>query len=192
MPVAPIPAITAILADPALNADERARRLLPIIYKELRALAQQQMARERRDHTLSATALVHEAYARLAGERRLAWQTRAHYFIAAAEAMRQVLLDHARAKGRQKRGGDRRRVDLASLDLSMATDPDEILSLDDALCRLTDQEPEIGRIVHLRFYAGLSVADTAAALDLSPATVKRRWEFARAWLFRELSGTSNK
>jgi RNA polymerase sigma factor (TIGR02999 family) len=179
--------VTTLLFDERLTASERAGRLMPLIYEELRALARRQLAAERAGHTLQATALVHEAYLRLIGDRVIPWQNRAHFFSAAAEAMRQILLDHARARGRIKRGGDRRPMPLSVADLATQADSDEILSLDEALCRLMDADAQIGQIVRLRFYAGLSIAETAEALGISPATVKRRWEFGRTWLFRKLS-----
>ena len=144
------------------------------------------MASERSDHTLEATALVHEAYLRLVGERRVPWQNRAHFYAAAAQAMRRILLDHTKARGREKRGGGRRRVPLSMADIADSWNFQETLSLDEALCRLEERDPAIGEVVRLRFFAGLSVEQTAEALGVSKATVKRRWEFGRTWLFREL------
>ena len=135
---------------------------------------------------LEATALVHEAYLRLVGERRVPWQNRAHFYFAAAEAMRRILLDHAKARARQKRGAGRRRVPLSMADIADSWNFQETLSLDEALCRLEERDPAIGEVVQLRFFAGLSVEQTAEALGVSKATVKRRWEFGRTWLFREL------
>ena len=160
--------------------------LLPLVYDQLRRDAQLRMAGERADHTLQATALVHEAYLRLVGERRVPWQNRAHFYSAAAEAIRRILLDHAKARARQKRGGGRRRVPLSIADVAESWSFQETLSLDDALCRLGERDPAIGEVVRLRFFAGLSVEQTAEALGVSKATVKRRWEFGRTWLFREL------
>ncbi len=177
---------TEILEDGSLTEGERAERLLPIVYEQLRAIARERMAKERPGHTLQATALVHEAYLRLVGERRLPWQNRAHFFAAAAEAMRLLLVDHAKARARAKRGGGRRREPLDVVDLAAKSDPEEILSLNDALCRLEDADVVMAKVVRLRFFAGLSVEETAEALEISPATVKRRWEFARTWLFNEL------
>lgn len=173
-----------------------ADQLLPLVYEQLRAIAQQRMAGERnagRNHTLQATALVHEAYARLVGNNELKWDSRAHFFVAAAEAMRRILIDHARAKLAEKRGGrdgvGRERLDLAIADvadLASQKNPEEILALDQAFLRLQEQEPRAAEVVRLRFYAGLSVDDTAAALDVSPRTVELDWSYARAWLFRAL------
>jgi RNA polymerase sigma factor (TIGR02999 family) len=163
-----------------------AERLLPLVYQQLRAAAQLQMATERPGHTLQATALVHEAFLKLVGDRDLSWQNRRHFYVAAAEAMRQILLDHARSRGRLKRGGGRRRVPLSMADVAESWNLEETVSLDEALHRLEAQDGDIAEVVRLRFYAGLSIEQTAEALDISPATVKRRWEFGRTWLYREL------
>jgi RNA polymerase sigma factor (TIGR02999 family) len=160
------------------------------IYTQLRAVAQERLHSERPGHTLQATALVHEVYLRLAGNRAVPWQNRAHFFAAAVEAMRRILLDHAKARGRVKRGGGRDRLPLSIADLAAGEDSDQIVSLDEALHRLKAEYAEIGQVVELRFYAGLSVAETAEVLGVSPATVKRRWEFGRTWLFRELGDTA--
>ncbi len=175
--------LNAIEAGDARAADE----LLPLVYEQLRSIARQHMAQERADHTLQATALVHEAYLRLVGDRRIPWQNRAHFYAAAAEAMRRILLDHAKARGREKRGGGRRRVPLSVADVAESWNFEETLSLDEALRRLMDRDPNIGRVVQLRFFTGLSINDTAEALGVSAATVKRRWEFGRTWLYRELT-----
>ncbi len=163
-----------------------ADELLPVVYGQLKREAQRRMAAERPDHTLQATALVHEAYLRLVGDRRIPWQNSAHFYAAAVEAMRRILLDHAKARGREKRGGDRRRIPLSIADVAQSWNFEETLSLDEALCRLVERDPAIGEVVRLRFYAGLSIEDTAEALGVSQSTVKRRWEFGRTWLFREL------
>jgi RNA polymerase sigma factor (TIGR02999 family) len=152
------------------------------------------MSAERPDHTLQATALVHEAYARLVGRdggREVAWAGRAHFFHAAAEAMRRILIDHARARAGAARGGGRRRVplDVADVaDLAARDDPEAILALDEAVAGLEKQDPDAAAVVRLRFYAGLSVEETAQALGTSPRTVKRDWAFARAYLLRVLEG----
>lgn len=176
-----------------------AGRLLPLIYDQLRRAAQLQMAHERAGHTLSATALVHEAYLKLIGPREVPWAGRSHFYAAAAQAMRQILLDHAKARGREKRGGAgadpgdgsggsgavRRRVDFASIEeLAAVGDSDQIVSFDAALCRLEAESPDAARVVHLRFFAGLTVEHTALALGVSDRTVNRLWMFARAWLHR--------
>ncbi len=160
--------------------------LLPLVYDQLRRAAQAEMAAERKDHTLSATALVHEAYLKLVGPREIAWANRRHFYAAAADAMRQILLDHARARGREKRGGDRRRVPLSVADVAESWNLEETVSLDVALRRLESRDTGVFEVVRLRFYAGLNIDQTAEALGISPATVKRWWEFGRTWLFREL------
>lgn len=165
-----------------------ARELLPMVYDELRRVAQRRMAGERQAHTLNATALVHEAYLKLVGDEdtELRWANRAHFFSAAAEAMRRILVDHARSKARLKRGGEFRRLSLSVVELSDEQSGVEILELDEALQRLEKQDERMARIVSLRFFAGLSVEDAAGVLHVSPRTVKREWSLARAWLFREL------
>ena len=180
----------------AASGDDRAsERLLPMVYAELRALARARMRRERKDHTLQATELVHEAYLRLVRGTSAAWEGRGHFFAAAAEAMRRILIEHARARGRAKRGGDEEgrppkklSLTLAGIaDLAADADPEEILALDDAMQRLETRDARMGQVVRLRFYAGLSIEETAEALGVAPRTVKRDWTFARAWLFEQLS-----
>ncbi|MCC6359285.1 MAG: sigma-70 family RNA polymerase sigma factor [Phycisphaerales bacterium] len=177
--------ITRLLLDPQVESTERAQRLLPLVYEQLRRIARQRMAAERDDHTLQPTALVHEAYIRLIGDRELPWQNRAHFFAAAAEAIRRILVDHARSRGRIKRGGDVKRAE-GLIDLAAAENFDEILALDEAFQRLESESPEAAQVVRLRFYAGLAVDDVAAALEISPRQVDRYWAFARAWLYRSL------
>ena len=168
------------------DEDPGASELLSLVYDQLRALAQRNLAAERPGHTLTATALVHEAYMRLSDNRRVPWGSEAHYYIAAAQAMRQILLDHARSKGRAKRGGDRKRVPINVLDLAAEPDPDEIVALDQHLCRLETEHPEAAAVVRLRFYAGLTIDRTATVLEQSPRQVDRLWAFARVWLYRAL------
>ncbi|PWT85283.1 MAG: RNA polymerase subunit sigma-70 [Blastocatellia bacterium] len=160
--------------------------LIPLVYDELRRMAAQHLRRERPGQTLQPTALVHDVYLRLLQDARLSWQNRAHFFGIAARSMRQILVERARARNAAKRGGNRVRVtfdpgvlpaDVQNLDLD---------ALDDALSRLGDLDPELGRVVDMRFFGGLSIEETAEALDISPATVKRRWTVAKAWLAREL------
>jgi RNA polymerase sigma factor (TIGR02999 family) len=181
---------TQLMRDAAEGNPQAHQELLPLVYNQLRAIAAQRMKRERPDHTLQPTALVHEAFLKLVGPRSTPWAGEAHFFAAAAEAMRQILLDHAKSKGRQKRGGTRAREALNLSDVAALENPGEILALDEALCRLDQQEPEIGRIVRLRFFAGLSIDQIAELLEIAPRTVDRRWQFARAWLFRELADDS--
>ncbi|HVT87593.1 MAG TPA: ECF-type sigma factor [Tepidisphaeraceae bacterium] len=166
-----------------------AAELLPQVYEELRILAQYRMAQENVEHTLQATALVHEAYMRLAGPQGFA--NRAHFFKAAANAMRNILVEHARSKARLKRGGrESRRVPLNVLDLAHLPDSEQILALEDAVERLEQETPIAASVVRLRFYAGLSVDETAEALGISPRSVNREWTYARAWLFRLLDDGS--
>lgn len=158
------------------------------VYAQLRAAAQQHMARERANHTLTATALVHEAWLRLAPPREVPFEQRAHFYSAAVEAMRHVLLDHAKSRGRQKRGGGRTRIDLDSpLDLATDDKLDDYLAVDEAIEALRAEDPRLAEIVRLRFFGGLSVAETAALLAVSERTVKGEWAFARAWLARHLA-----
>ena len=177
--------ITEVLAAWA-NHDPTARdRLVPIVYEELRRLARHYMRGEREGHTLQTTALVNEAYLRLAGIDGLRWRDRAHFFALAATLMRRVLVDHARQRGREKRGAG---VAVTSLDenaIAPRSDVD-VLALDDALARLAAVDPQQSRVVELRFFAGLSVEETAEALGISPATVKRDWATAKLWLYNEL------
>src|SRR5262245_13235345 len=164
-------------------ADELLRR----VYGELRAVAGQRMSEERLDHTLQPTALVNEAWLRLAGDGKgLAFDSRGHFFKAAAEAMRRILIEHARSRGRQKRGGGARAVPLSAVELVSQADSGEILSVDEAIRRLEGRDDRMAEIVKLRFFAGLSEEETAKALGLSDRTVRREWLLARAWLGREL------
>ena len=163
-----------------------AEQLLPLVYGELRKLAAQHLAREKPGQTLQPTALVHEAYLRLVGEGQgQRWDHRGHFFAAAAEAMRRILVDAARRKQAIRHGGGRRRVALHDYHRTMQS-PDDLLALDDALTRLAGEEPAKAELVKLRFFAGLSTPEAAAALDISCATAERWWAFARTWLFSEL------
>jgi RNA polymerase sigma factor (TIGR02999 family) len=166
-----------------------AGELLPLVYDELRKLAQHRMSLERPDHTLQATGLVHEAYLRLLGNEEIIWANRAHFFHAAAEAMRRILIEHARAKGGPKRGAGRQKLPLDVVDLATQADPIQILALDEAISRLEQKDPDAARVLRLRFYAGLSVAEVAKAVGASARTVKRDWAFARAFLLRALDGS---
>lgn len=186
----PVPTDATILMNAAASGDKAAAdQLLPLVYAQLRQAAQLGMAVERQGHTLSATALVHEAYLKLVGPRQVPWAGRAHFYAAAAEAMRRVLLDHAKSRHREKRGGGADPVRVVQgfssvADLAATQDSDEILSFDAALRRLESESPEAARVVQLRFYAGLSVEQAAHALEVSERTVNRLWLFARAWLHR--------
>jgi RNA polymerase sigma factor (TIGR02999 family) len=160
--------------------------LLPMVYGQLRQIAQAQMGQERQGHTLQATALVHEVFLRMLGSREVTWENRARFFAAAAEAMRRILIDHARRRGRKKRAGDRDRVPLSAVDLALDADLDQVLALDEAMKRLAGAAPRANEVVRLRFFAGLSEEETAAMLGISPRTVRREWTFARAWLYEAL------
>lgn len=160
--------------------------LIPLVYGELRRIAQHFLQREKPGHTLQSTALVHEAYVRMVGQNLPEWQSRAHFFGIAAQLMRQILVDHARARQAAKRGGD---VFKLSLDESTAMPEQrdlDLIALDDALKSLTELDPQQSRIVELRYFAGLTIEDTSEVLGISPATVKRDWATARAWLQREM------
>jgi RNA polymerase sigma factor (TIGR02999 family) len=161
--------------------------LVPLVYSELRQIAHHYLQRERSDHTLQSTALVHEAYVRLVGHNIPAWQDRAHFFGVAARVMRQILVEYARSHGAAKRGGDVRKVTLEEgLQAPQPMNLDVIM-LDDALKNLADLDPQQSLIVELRFFGGLSIEDTSEVLGVSPATVSREWTSARAWLHREIS-----
>jgi RNA polymerase sigma-70 factor (ECF subfamily) len=196
-PTAPEPADATLLMSQAANGDRvAADRLLPLVYDQLRKAAQAAMDGGRSNHTLSATALVHEAYLRLAGPRVVPWSGRAHFYAAAAEAMRRILIDHARARGRLKRGPTPISLQDASTLLSVAdlaseSHADQIVRLDEAVRRLEAEDADVAQVVRLRFYAGLSGEETASALGTSPATVDRDWAWARAWLYRQLRSTGS-
>jgi RNA polymerase sigma factor (TIGR02999 family) len=176
-----------------LNAIERgdakaADELLPLVYEELRLLAAQKLSKEKPGQTLQATALVHEAYIRLVGSQKQNWSGRTHFFATAAEAMRRILIDNARRKQRGKRGGAYHRVDLDDADLVATATPDSLVALDEALSRLEKKDPAKAKLVELRFFAGLTLEQAASLLGISPATAKRYWRYAQAWLYREVIG----
>jgi RNA polymerase sigma factor (TIGR02999 family) len=177
--------ITRLLARWSGGDPKALAELMPLVYNELRVLAASQMREERADHTLQPTALVHEAYLRLAGH-RAGFRSRIHFYGAAAQAMRRILVDYARSRAAVKRG---QREPLVDLDRVAAAGIDrqlDLVALDEALDRLTAMAPRAAKVVELRFFGGLSVEEAAAFLDISPATVKRQWSFARAWLYRAL------
>jgi RNA polymerase sigma factor (TIGR02999 family) len=180
--------VSRILREAAEGKPVDGEALLPLVYERLRAIAARQMAAERKGHTLQPTALVHEAYLRLVGDERMAWSGKAHFYGAAAEAMRRILVDHARARNAAKRGGGRVRLPLDVVDLASREDGGEILAVDEAVSRLEGQDPRMAAIVKLRFYAGLSEAEAAEALGTSERTLRREWTMARAFLQRALSG----
>jgi RNA polymerase sigma factor (TIGR02999 family) len=166
-----------------------AEQLLPLVYDELRRLAAEKLAREKPGQTLDATALVHEAYLRLVdGDKAQHWNSRGHFFTAAAEAMRRILVDRARAKRAEKRGGGRRRVEVEPDELAARQHDQKLLALDEALAKLEQQAPPQAQLVKLRYFAGLTICEAAAALGISTATADRYWAYARAWLQREMAG----
>jgi len=178
--------VTALLAAVGAGDQKAVDELFPVVYEQLRGLAVQALRRERLDHTLQPTALVHEAYLRLVNQREADWQNRAHFCAVAARAIRRVLIDHARAHKRQKRGGGR-----AEITLSVATPIFEerevdLLALDEALARLAEVEPLEARIVEMRFFAELTVQEIAQVLGITDRSVRRHWNYAKAWLFREI------
>src|SRR5438270_7171448 len=188
-----MPDVTRILSAIEQGDPQAAEQLLPLVYDELRQLAAQRLAQEKPGQTLQATALVHAAYLRLvsspgreSGENEPRWNSRGHFFAAAAEAMRRILIDNARRKRRPKHGGDRRRVDLDEA-ASLADSDEHLLALNDALDQLAEQEPAKAELVKLRYFAGLSLEEAAACLGISLATAKRYWAVARARLFVALS-----
>ncbi len=180
----------SLLAAAAEGKPQAARDLLPMVYRSLRELAERQMLRERSQHTLQATALVHEAYLRLVGDRDLGWDSKAHFYAAAAEAMRRILIEHARRIGAKKRGGDRRREIANVADLSSDEAIGEALDMDEASEALERHDPRAASVTQLRFYTGLSIDETSAALNIAPSTVDREWRYARAWLLRYLKEKS--
>jgi RNA polymerase sigma factor (TIGR02999 family) len=161
--------------------------LMPVVYDELRRLARRYMRSEAPGHTLQATALVNDAYIRLVDQTRVNWQNRAQFFGVAAQIIRRVLVDHARARHRLKRGGDAVRVELNEGNIATKRGGMDIIALDDVLNRLANMDPQKCQIIELRFFGGLSIEETARALNISPATIKRQWAFARSWLYKEMT-----
>ena len=180
------PKVSELLRELAQGQPGALDRLMPVVYDELRGIAHGQLQGERFGHTLSTTALVHETYLRLVKIAQVDWQDRAHFFAVAARVMRRVLIDYARARKRDKRGGDLVQVPLSEVLDGVVQEPDDLMALEEVLARLEVLNPRQCRVVECRCFAGMSVEETAAALDMSPATVKRDWAFARAWLNREL------
>jgi len=182
--------VTRLLQQWQHGSREALEHLLPLVYAELHTLASRYLSRERREHTLQPTALVNEAYLKLANQRSVDWQNRAHFFGIAAQLMRRILVDHARQNASLKRGGDLPHLSLDDADpaAAPAIDLADAVALDRALSQLEAVDARQGRIVELRYFGGLSVQETAAVMELSPTTVKREWAVARAWLYRELTG----
>ena len=183
--------VTRILTAVEQGDPNAAARLLPLIYDELRRLAAQRLAKEPAGQTLQATALVHEAYVRLVDvEQAQQWHGRGHFFAAAAEAMRRVLIDSARRKKADKRGGDRQRLELLDAELAVDSTGEDLFAVDEALSRLAANEPDIAKLVELRFFAGMTLQQAADLLNISLRSANRDWAYARAWLRRELDRTA--
>jgi RNA polymerase sigma factor (TIGR02999 family) len=178
--------VTELLSEWSGGDEEARDRLLAIVYDDLRSRARQLMTGERRNHTFDATALVHEAYVRLVNQSRASWQNRAHFFAAAAAMMRRILVDHARARTRLKRGGGWRGVSLDLSEINVAPASPDVIDVDAAIESLAAVDALQARIVELRFFGGLSIEETGHVLDISPSTAKREWQMARAWLWRRL------
>jgi RNA polymerase sigma factor (TIGR02999 family) len=185
--------VTRILSAIEQGDPSAAGELLPLVYDELRKLAAQRLAQEKPGQTLQATALVHEAYLRLVDvEEARHWNSRGHFFAAAAEAMRRILVDNARRKRSKKRGGDRLRLDLDRVDAATSERLDEVLDIDGALAGLANADSQAAQLVKLRYFAGLSIPEAAAALGVSPRSADFLWAYARAWLLRSLGGADEK
>lgn len=180
--------VTRILSAIEHGDPSAAEQLLPLVYDELRKLAAQRLSQEKPGQTLQATALVHEAYLRLVGDQH--FNNRSHFFAAAAEAMRRILIDNARQKRRPKHGGDRRRVELDSVVAEVGLQ-DDVIALDEALTKLAAEQPAKAELVKLRYFGGLTLKEAAACMDISPATAKRHWAVARAWLYAALQGSDS-
>jgi RNA polymerase sigma factor (TIGR02999 family) len=182
--------VTVMLQAVAEGDPNAAAQLLPLVYAELRALAEFHMRKTPPGQTLQATALVHESYLRLVGKEDQSWENRGHFFFAAARAMRDILVEQARRKATLKRGKGRRRVDVSKLEIATDAPADDLLALDDVLQRLEQDDPGKHRLVMLRFFAGLTAEESALALDVSVRTVERDWRFIKAKLHKELTGTN--
>ena len=183
------PDVTALLSELASGNQSAGDRLIPLVYEELKRLARSYMRRERSDHTLQATALVHEAYMKLVRQEAVNWQSRSHFFGIAAQLMRRILIDHARGHLREKRGGTKKVLPLNEALVFSPEQSEELVRLNEALERLSKLDARQSRIVELRFFGGLSVEETAEFLAISPKTVKRDWSVAKAWLHGELRQT---
>lgn len=178
--------ITQLLVDLREGDEEALDQLMPLVYEELQQMAHYHLQRERVDHTLNTTALVHEAYLKLVDQRRVQWQNRGHFFALASMAMRRILVNYARKRGRQKRGGDAIKLSLDDVFVMSDERADEIVALDEALDNLSGINERAARVVECRFFGGLTIEETGVALDVSPMTVKRDWRLAKTWLRREL------
>jgi RNA polymerase sigma factor (TIGR02999 family) len=180
--------ITLMLEAVSAGDHRASEQLLPLVYDELRRLAAARMAQESAGHTLQPTALVHEVWLRLTGGQKQSWENRAHFFGAAAEAMRRILIERARRKSRLKRGSGQALLDIADLDVAAAIPDDKVLLVDEALEQLKVEDPEKAKIVMLKFFAGLTNEQVAELLNVNERTVRRQWEFAKAWLFDRIRG----
>jgi RNA polymerase sigma factor (TIGR02999 family) len=178
--------VTRILQSIERGDPKAAEELLPLVYDQLRKLASHHMAQEAAGHTLQPTALVHEAWLRLVEAPGQNWNSRNHFFMAAAQAMRRILIERARQKGRLKRGGDQQRVPLEELDVATNADSETLLMIEEAMERLAEADPTKAKLVELRFFTGLSLEEAAQVLGVSTPTAKRYWAYARAWLFQEI------
>jgi RNA polymerase sigma factor (TIGR02999 family) len=184
--------VTRILSAIEQGDPSASDQLLPLVYDELRQLAAQKLAQEKPGQTLQATALVHEAYLRLVGtDVAPHWNSRGHFFAAAAEAMRRLLVEKARQRGRLKRGGNAQRLDLKAVQLTVEGPADDLLALDEALADLAQRHQDKAELVKLRYFAGLTVSEAAQALGISSATADRHWAYARAWLYRRIVGDAD-
>ena len=183
----PCQGVTQLLVQVSHGDAEAMAAVMPLLYRELHKLARHHLGRERPNHTLQPTALVHEAYVQLAAQQRVHWQNRAHFFGIASQAMRRILVDYARSRHAEKRGGLARKVSLDDVDISDER-AIELIALDEALSGLAVIDPRQSQIVELRFFGGLTIEQTAEAIGVSPATIKREWAVAKGWLLRELSG----
>jgi RNA polymerase sigma factor (TIGR02999 family) len=178
--------VTQLLVDWSSGNKAALEELMPLVYDELRRLARRYMGREGSGHTLQTTGLVNEAYLRLVDQSKVRWQNRAHFYGVAAQLMRRILVDHARTRKRVKRGGEALRVSLSEAEAISPETPTDLLAIDEALKRLAEVDGRKGRIVELRFFGGLSIEETAEALQVSPGTVMHDWTLAKAWLYRDL------
>ena len=191
--IAPIPSapVTQLLIDWTKGNRDAAAGLMPLVYEELRQLARGYLQRERGDHTLQATGLVHEAYLRLVDQKTTTWQNRAHFFGVAAQLMRRILVDHARRHRTEKRGGEWTKVEFDEALAPSASRTLDVIALDDALHDLAKLNPQHSQIVELRFFGGMTIEEVAEVLDVSPRTVQREWRMARAWLRRQIFSVSS-
>lgn len=184
--------VTQILDAIGRGETQAADQLLPLVYRELRKLAAAKMASESPSHTLQPTALVHEAWLRLTGDEERRWNDRTHFFAAAAEAMRRILVDNARRKGAQRHGGGHQRVDMPEIAIASATNNDQLLAVNDALEKFAVLNSQKAELVKLRYFVGMTIEEAADALNISAPTAKRHWAYARAWLAEEISSQRNR